>query len=211
MMRSLNIGCGAVAACGLLLMGVLPAAAQSPAPVMPKVNPAAPPTPAVPAPAAPGTPGAAAEAEKRERVKISVTDMAVAEKGVIVFAVRIQAAGNKDLVLGTPSKTPNGNDKPFTMEPSILENVATGRKTKGMNDLPGKPYYGPMSLLAGVNHGEWIQLGVAFPKLQAPPPENAGKPIAYKLTVPVPGTDAITVNIPEEIVLISSKGQSQNK
>jgi hypothetical protein len=185
--------------------------AQSPAPVMPSTQP--PPTPPRTAAQSPG-PGNPAHnpvaedpaKDPNDRVKLSVTKMGVSERGQIVFAVRIQARSNKDLVLGIPATKPGANDKPFTMEGCVLENVATGRKTKAINDLPGKPYYGPMSLLAGVQHGEWIELGVAFPKLPPPPPENQGKPVAYKLTVPIAGSDPAMVNIPEDILLGKSKG-----
>ncbi|PTX99822.1 hypothetical protein DB346_18605 [Verrucomicrobia bacterium LW23] len=177
---------GAFAAAGVMAL-VVAAGAQSP------------PIPEMPKPTAPaGTPADDAEAIKNDKVKVSVTRMGLADKGAIVFCVRLESKKREHLLLGSVAEQEKGQDKVFTMERCVLEESKTGRKLKPLQDLPTKPFFGPMALVTGIRKGGWIELGVAFPRLPPPPADNQGKPVEYRLTVPVPGVDPISVMIPEQ-------------
>jgi hypothetical protein len=108
-----------------------------------------------------------------------------------VLAVRIHALLSREINLFSGSTALDATDwRPFSMSDSFLLDGYTGKKIWALQELPVKPFYGPMMIASRLRHGGWVELGVAPP----PPPSSDGTPQPYKLSLYLP-LDAAPVAI----------------
>jgi hypothetical protein len=123
--------------------------------------------------------------EKKNRIRLAIKKADWSPEGYLVLCVRIYAPESKgvDLFYRVPSQTPGEPDilEPFSLAKSYLVNGYTNTKIEPLSELPGTPYFGPLSSVSPLSKGGWTQLAVAFPHPPEPPVDENGHKKPYKL------------------------------
>jgi len=74
---------------------------------------------------------------------------------------------------------------PFSLAGSTLQDLYTEQVYVCLDQLPDKPYLGPMDVTGRLAPGGWMQMGIAFPPIP-PPPVKDGKKQPYQLLFAIP-------------------------
>lgn len=112
--------------------------------------------------------------------------------GGFLFAIRLHASKGKPLTLAhwpgngkENSQKPEEDPKPFSLAGSTLRDLNGDKTYTCLPRLPYSPYVGPMEVTSEVPPGGWMQFGVAFPPIPAPPDKD-GKKQPYQFIFSVP-------------------------
>jgi hypothetical protein len=127
--------------------------------------------------------------------RAKVSEVRKLPTGAFLFAVRLYASASKPLTLmRPPAKIPPGQPRqegdndplPFSLAGSTLKDLITGEVYNAYPMVPNEPYLGPIDITGVLAPGGWMQLGVAFPPIPEPPPDEKGQKQPYRLLFSVP-------------------------
>jgi hypothetical protein len=127
--------------------------------------------------------------------RAKVSEVRKLPTGAFLFAVRLYASPSKPLkLMRPPAKIPPGHPRqegdddplPFSLAGSTLKDLITGTVHNAYPLVPNEPYFGPIDVTGNLAPGGWMQLGVAFPPIPEPPPDEKGQKQPYRLLFSVP-------------------------
>lgn len=123
-----------------------------------------------------------------------VMEVARTPEGGLLVGIWLYASSSKPLNLSRPPapikpgqiRMEGDTDPlPFTLAGSTLRDLFTEQVYPCLDQIPDKPYLGPMDVTGTLAPGGWMQMGVAFPPIP-PPPLKDGKKQPYQLLFAIP-------------------------